>query len=172
MFNSLLKNKEKPRVFIGTLAVVPRTDIKRYFEDNNSFKDTELDMTLHQNLVDIFSLPHAKNVTSPMTTDLVLDVVIPKFQSGNILDASLGDIGFPVFWRPRITLTARLYSLTSQKTKSCFWVTEKMGWRQYFRRIFSWKVLFLLKPAYDQQDIELLLYQSCKKILWKIQKSL
>jgi hypothetical protein len=172
MFESIFKNKEKSRVFLGALAVVPRTDIKRYFEDNSSFEDTELDTILHQNLTEIFSLLHAKNVTSPMATDLVLDVVIPKFQSGNILDASLGDIGFPVFWRPKITLTARLYSLTSQKTKSCFWVTEKMEWRQYFRRILSWKVLFLLKPAFDQQDIELLLYQACKKILWKIQKSL
>lgn len=162
--------KEKPRVFLGVLAVAPRTDVKRHLDEKGVFEDADLDSTLRQSLVEIFSLAPVQTVTSPLPTDFVLDVVIPKFQSGDVWDVSLGEIAFPIFWRPKVTVASRLYSLTTQKTKATFSVTEKMKWGHYLGRIISWRAFFRFRPVFDRKDIEFLLYQACDKLLVKMLK--
>ena len=164
--------KEKPRVFLGVLAVAPRTDLKRYLDEKGLFEDANLDTALRQSLTEIFSLSPVQSASSPLATDLVLDVVIPKFQSGDAWDVSLGEIGFPIFWRPKITVASRLYSLTTQKTKATFLVTEQMKWGQYLSRIISWRAFFRFRPVFDRKDIEYLLYQACGKLLVKMQKAI
>jgi hypothetical protein len=164
--------KEKPRVFLGVLAVAPRTDLKRHLDEKGVFEDANLDTALRQSLTEIFSLAPVQSVSSPLATDLVLDVVIPKFQSGDAWDVSLEEIGFPIFWRPKVTVASRLYSLTTQKTKATFSVTEKMKWGQYLSRIVSWRVFFRFRPVFDRKDIEYLLYQACGKLLVKMQKAI
>ncbi|WP_152976347.1 hypothetical protein [Methyloglobulus morosus] len=158
--------KTKPRVFLGELAVVPRTDIKRHLEGLDWFGSVDIDMALRNSLTEAFSLPSIDNIDSPLTTDLVIDVFIIKFQSGGIWDISLGEISFPLFWRPKITLTSRLYYLKTSKIKATFKITEKMNVRDYICRAFSFR------PMLDQKDIESLLYQACCKLLLEIQKSI
>lgn len=164
--------RERPRVFLGVLAVAPRTDLKRHFDEKGLFEDANLDTALRQSLTEIFSLAPVHSVTVPLATDLVLDVVIPHFQSGGAWDVSLGEIGFPIFWRPKITVASRLYSLTTQNTKATFSVTEKMKWGQYLSRIISWRAFFGFRPVFDRKDIEYLLYQACFKLLVKMQKEI
>lgn len=164
--------KEKPRVFLGVLAVAPRTDLKRHLDEKGLFEDANLDAALRQSLREIFTFAPANSVTDPLTTDLVLDVVIPKFQSGYAWDVSLGEIGFPIFWRPKVTVASRLYFLTTQKTKAVLSVTEKMKWGKYLSRIISWRAFFRFQPVFDRRDIEYLLYQACSKLLVKMKKAL
>ena len=165
--------KEKPRVFLGVLEVAPRTDIKRYLDEKSIFEDAKLDTALRQSLTEIFSLPPVQSVSSPLPTDFVLDVVIPKYQSGYAWgDVSFGGIGFPIFWRPKVTVESRLYSLTTQRTKAAFSVTEKMKWGLYIDRIISLRAFFSFNPTFDQKDIECLLYQACGKLLVKMQKAI
>jgi len=78
--------REKPRVYLGTLAIAPRSDIKRHFDEWGMFKKEDLDSDLRKSLSEILSLPLAKNVTDPKSNDLVIDVVVPKLQSGDALD--------------------------------------------------------------------------------------
>ena len=132
LLNKILK-KEKPRVFLGTLAVAPRADIKRHLDQWGMFKSEDLDSSLRKHLKEIFSLPPANEVGEPESNDLVLDIVVPKFQSGDAWDFSLGDFGIPLMWRPKITVSSRLYYLKSEKTKATFSVTEKMKFGQYLR---------------------------------------
>jgi len=45
MFNRFISKKPKPRVFLGTLAVVPRTGLKNFFKAGgvfSSFKSVKL----------------------------------------------------------------------------------------------------------------------------------
>jgi hypothetical protein len=81
---SKILRKERPRVYLGTLAVAPRADIKRHFDQWGVFKTEDLDTNLRQSLKEIFSLPLATEVSEPKSSDLVLDVVIPEFQSGAV----------------------------------------------------------------------------------------
>lgn len=170
MFGKLFR-KKKPRVFLGVLAVTPRTDLKRHFDEQGMFEHANLDSALRQSLTEIFSFAPVHTVEAPLATDLVLDIVISKFQSGDVVGVSLGEFGFPIFWRPKITVASRLYSLTTQKTKTTFSVTQKMKWGQYFSRIVSWRALLATKPTFDGKDMEYLLAQACLKLLVKIQKA-
>ena len=170
MFSKLLK-REKPRVFLGVLAVAPRSDIKRHLDQWGMFKNEDLDSSLRQNLKEIFSLPSAQSVEDPKKTDLVLDVVVPKFQSGDAWDLSLGEIGIPLMWRPKITISSRLYYLNTEKTKETFSVTEKMKFSHYVGRLFTLRGIFRFRPVFDSRDMEYLLYLACHKLLLKMQKA-
>lgn len=170
MFRNILK-REKPRVFLGTLAVAPRSDIKRHLDQWGMFKNEDLDSSLRHSLKEIFSLPSAQNIEDPKNTDLVLDVIVPKFQSGDAWDLSLGDIGIPIMWRPKITISSRLYYLNTEKTKVTFSVTEKMKFSQYIGRLLTWRAVLRFRPVFDSKDMEYLLYQACHKLLLKMQKA-
>jgi len=170
VLNKLLK-KEKPRIFLGTLAVAPRADIKRHLDQWGMFKNEDLDSGLRQSLKEIFSLPSAYEVNEPRYNDLVLDVIVPKFQSGDAWDLSFGDFGVPLMWRPKVTVSSRLYYLKSEKTKVTFSVTEKMKLSQYLSRLFTWRAAFRFRPVFDSKDMEILLYRACYKLLLKMQKA-
>jgi len=172
VLGSLFARKEKPRVFLGVLAVAPRTDWKRHFDEVGLLEDASLDTALRDGLTEIFSLPPVPAAPPFRATDLVLDVVIPKYQSGDAWDVSLGHMGFPVFWRPKVTVACRLYSVTTRKTKAIFSVTEKMTWAQYLSRIFTWRAYFRFRPVFDRKDMDYLLYQACGKLLEKMQKAI
>lgn len=167
-----LFRKEKPRVFLGNLAVAPRTGIKKHFDQWGAFESADLDSSLSMNLKSIFSLPLASEVDSPRKTDLVIDVVVTKFQSGDAMEWSMGDISFPVMWRPKVSVSSRLYYLVSGSTKSTFTQTQKMKLTQYLSRMLSWRAFWRFRPAFDSNDLEYLLYQACSKLLMKMQKEI
>ncbi|MDH5178086.1 MAG: hypothetical protein OEZ39_16395 [Gammaproteobacteria bacterium] len=171
MFNKILK-KEKPRIFLGTLAVAPRTDFKRHLDQRGSLIHEDLDSSLRQNLKEIFSLPSASEAGEPGSNDLVLDVIVPKFQSGDSWSLSVDDFEVPLMWRPKVTVSSRLYYLKTEKTKATFTVTEKMKIGQYISRLFTWRAFLRVRPVFDANDMELLLYKACHKLLVKMQKSI
>ena len=164
-----LFRRKKPRVFLGTIAVSARTDLKRHLEQDAAFEGAPLQGELHRSLTQIFSLPPAQSVADPLPTDLVVDVWISKFQLGEMLDVDLVDAGVTLFWRPKVSVSSRLYSLTTRKTKATFLVTEKMKWLQFFGRMFSWRGFFQGQP-FLPADMEYLLCQACARLLAKMQK--
>jgi hypothetical protein len=171
VFGNLFKRK-KPRVFLGTLAVAPRVDFKRKIDEWGVFEHEDLDSSLRNFLAGVFTLPSAAEIKNPLDDDLVLDVMIPKFQSGDAMSVDLGDIGFPLFWRPKIEIRSRLYNLKTDKTKMTFSITEKMGWKKYFGRVFSVRGVLRFRPMFDRHDMEHLLYQGCLKLLVKMQNKI
>jgi hypothetical protein len=134
-----LFRKDPPRIFLGTLAVAPRSDFKSSIEQWTIFnRNTEdLDESLRRSLEEIFTLPLARDVVDPQSTDLVIDIVVPDFQGGELmLDEFALVIPFAAAWRPRVKIASRLYYLKSQKTKKKFLVTQKMGVGEYLGRAF------------------------------------
>lgn len=169
MFERLFRRR-KPRVFLGAIAVADRTDLKRHFELEGISEGQPLDSALRVALTQIFSLPPADSVEDPRSTDLVLDVWIPKYQSGEVLNVDLGDAGITLLWRPKVTVSSRLSSLVTKQTRTTISVTEKMKWKQFLARVFSWRALF--RSPFVRQDMEQLLCQACVTLLTKMQKSL
>jgi hypothetical protein len=171
VFNKVLK-REKPRVYLGALVVVPRTDIKRHLDQWGMFQTEDPETSISQSLQEIFSLPSVQPVEEPKNNDLVLDVIVTKYQLGDAWGLSLGDYGIPLLWRPKITVSSRLYYLKSKKTKATFLVTEKMKFGKFVGRLFTWRAFLGFRPVFDSKDMEYLLYQACHKLLLKMQKSL
>lgn len=169
MLSRFLK-REKTRVFLGTVAVVPRRDLKRFLDQRGMLHDENFDTSLHTTLQEIFALPSVSDVAAPTSVDLGLDILIPSFQSGDYWDVSLGVMDFPIFWRPKVTVTSRLYYLKSAKTKHTFSVTQKLGWGQFLSRVFTLRALFRFQPMFDTKDMDRLLYLACQKVLNKLRK--
>lgn len=167
MLKTLFKRK-KPRVFLGTIAVAPREHVNKLFDRWGMLQSEALGRTLCVRLEDLFSLPKAAEVEDPNASDLVLDVIVPKFQVGGMFDFSAGDVSFPIMWRPKITITARLYYLTTGQIKSMYTVTEKYSSTAFLKRVFSLRAIFNHKPVFDADDLEYLLYKACHKLLAKI----
>lgn len=162
--------RQKPRVFLGAIAVAERTDLKRHLEQQELSESEPLDQALQRTLAEIFALPSAASVEDPLSSDLALDVWIPKFQSGEMVDIDLLDTNIILLWRPKVTVSSRLYSMATNKTRATFKVTEKMKWSHFLGRIFSWRALFRYQP-FVRQDLELLLFQACARLLVKLQKA-
>lgn len=162
--------KEKPRVFLGVLAVAPRSRFEQYFDGASLYGEADVDFVLRRSLTEIFALAPVDSVETHLITDLVLDVVIPTFQSGEFSYGSFDGMGLPIFWRPKVTVASRLYLLTTKKTIATFSITEKMSWGQYLARIFSWRAIFSFRSTFDNKDSEYLLYQACIKLLVKMKK--
>lgn len=169
MFDRLFK-RQKPRVFLGAITVADRTDLKRHLEQEIVVDDEPLDSALRRALAEIFSLPPANGIEDPLSTDLVLDIWIPKYQSGGLVNMNLGDAGIPLLWRPKVTVSSRLYRLANKKTRAILSVTEKMKWRPFLGRIFSWRGLFGSQP-FVPEDMEYLLCLACAKLLTKVQRA-
>jgi hypothetical protein len=169
VFERFIKRK-KANVYLGSLAVTPRSDLKRYLDEWGIMGREDLDSSLRLTLEESFCLPLATSVETPLKTDLGLDVVVPKFQSGDAWDISLGEIGFPILWRPNIEIGARLYNLKSGKTVHTVVVLVKLRWKDYFSRIFTWRAFLRFKPMFDSSDMNLLLQRACIELLSKLRK--
>ena len=170
VFGKLFK-KEKPRVYLGTLAVLPRSSFKK-IDELGLFHNENLDRSLHDNLKEIFSLPGIESNEEPRPTDLALDVFISNYQSGGELSVSLGEIAFPFYWRPKVEVRTRLYEIKSRNIKSIFSVTEKLPWLRFFSRMLSLRAAFSFKPFFDKHDMEILLYKACQKQLIKLKNKI
>ncbi|WP_160154645.1 hypothetical protein [Microbulbifer sp. ALW1] len=162
--------REKSNIYLGTIAVVPRSDIKSKLDPWGSLSDEDMDLSLREYLAQIFDIPCANGVSNPEDTDLVLDVMVPKFQSGDLWDVSIGEVAFPIFWRPKIEIASRLYNLKTGKTVTTTRAKSKMPWREYFSRLFSWRSFLGFKPLFDSSDMNKLLLKACIEVLSKFKK--
>lgn len=165
-----LFRKEKPKLYLGCIAVMPRSDIKLHIDEWGIDGREDLDSTIRESLAEIFDLPPASEAITPGKNDLGLDIVVPKFQSGDLLDVTLGEFGFFLAWRPKIEIGARLFNLKSGKTTHTTTVVVKLSWKEYLSRLFTWRALLPLKPMFDSTDINNLLHRACLELLSKLKK--
>ena len=165
-----LFRKEKSRVYLGTIAVAPRTDIKRFFDEPGWPGDANLDVGLRNSLEDLFALPPAADVEHPDARDLGVDILVTRFQMGEAYFIGLGRYGLPIFWRPKVTVSSRLFYLRSGKTKAAFSVTEKVKWRQFIKRAFNPRTWLWTGSMFDEHDLDHLLQHACHKLLLKMNK--
>jgi hypothetical protein len=144
-----------PRVYLGTVAVVPRSDIKRHLE--RPMFDGPSDPALQAHLESVLSLPRASEISQPDTADCGLDVFVAKHQSGEAFDVAAGDFGFPLFWRPAVEVSTRVYALRNKKPITTFHVTKRLSWSEYFNRLLSVRHLLSFSSPFTHQDmVELL----------------
>jgi hypothetical protein len=170
VFKRIFK-KEKPRLWLGTVAVAPRNDLGRHLDEWSIFGRSDLDSSIRKTLENIFDLPSATNAEKPDSNDYALDIVVPKFQSGDAWGVSLGDIGFPLVWRPKLEIGSRLINLETGKTVYTATVKVKLTWRKYFARLFTLRGIIRFKPLFDSNDINQLLHEACIKLLHKLRKA-
>lgn len=161
MFRKLMQ-REPPRLFLGRVSVGAGCYPLRIPETNDA--RSTLDRALLIELTESLSFPLADEVETPLPTDLAFDVALQGYRFGSASELSLGVFGAPLFWRPRVRLTARLYYLQSGKVKTTLQVTRRMPWSAYLKRVFCWRVLLGLERAACRRDLEVLIRQARERL--------
>ncbi len=164
------KDKAKPRVFLGTLAVVPREDLKWVLEDMLGDPGSEIEGALHAELEEIFALAPASSADPVLKTDLCVDVFIPGYHTGMAETFELPGWTIPLIWRPKIELKARLYRLHDRKLIKTFTVKERPTYKECFAAAFSWRAVFGFGPPVNDGDMAYLLNRASLRLLRKIAK--
>lgn len=171
MLSRLFKN-EPARIFLGTLAVAPRSDFKTSIEQwtwsGRISKD--LDEGLQKSLVEIFTFPLATDVVDPKPSDLVIDVIVPDFQGGEFIADGIAFLPLIAMWRPKVKIASRLYYLKSKKTKKKFLITKKMNISEYLNRVFSLRGFLRFKPLFDGKDLDQLTSRACYELLQQVKE--
>jgi len=162
---SKLFKKEKPRVYLDKLIVVPRSELRK-IDEWGLFENEDLEEGLRNRLNDLFCLPHISSREEVRKNDLGLEVALVELQGGEFDAVSIGGIGgFPIFWRPKVKIVSRLYNIDTGKTVTTFRTTEKMSWGKYVSKIFTINGFFRYKALFGVKDVEPLLFVACEKLL-------
>lgn len=160
--------REPARLFLGSVSDATG-NVVRHLEGLMGTSHPVVDQALLMELAELIAVPKADSVDAPLlATDMAFDVAVQSYRSGSVADLSLGPIGFPMYWRPRVGLAARLYHLQSQKTKATFHVNQRMPWSVYLSRVLSWRVLFGFERPARPGDLELLLRQATERLVMKL----
>jgi len=176
-----LFRRERPRIFLGTLAVAPRGDFKRYFEytrthgpfDIDGWRGAnDLDSELRTALTELFSLPPISSRETPKESDLALDVIIPEFQAGQFLPVNAGPVMIPIMWRPKVKVGGRLYVIDTGETRCTHTVSEQLKWRDTLKRVLTPSAVFWGHPPFTPDDTKKLFYAASIKLLETINRDL
>ena len=167
---SFLKAKEKPKLYLGSIQIVPRNEFFKS-DEWGLFKGEDLEDSIKIKLEDLFSLPNVTKDQLVNDRDLALDIVVSKLQGGEFTSIQTVPFDIPIFWRPKVQIKARLFYINSKKTKSTFEVSRKMPWGQYLTRVFSFRGIIRIKPLFDSVDLEPILYSACENLIAKLAKA-
>ena len=168
---SHLKRKNRPRVFLNSIKVIPKSDLT--FVEKWVFNEFEnLDVRLRARLAELLALPHISSVSEPRDDDLAIDIVVPKYATGSWGHANLGKIGLPMFLRPKLTIASRLFEAGTDQTVATFAVDQKMPWLYYFRRIFRLDSWLGSDSGFKSEDFEYMLIPGLMKLIDQMRKSI
>lgn len=156
---------------MNSIKVIPKSDLS--FVEKWVYNELEnLDATLRDRLAELITLPHISTVREAEADDLAIDIVVPKYGTGDWGHASIGDIGFPLFWRPRIKIAARIFEVHTDKTVSTYSLVQKMPWPYYFGRIFRLASWFSIRSGFKPEDFEYMLTMGLMRLLDKMRKAI
>ena len=177
------RERTRPRVFLGTLAVVPREDVKdakSALEDMFGDSGQEIEGHLQDQLQEIFALAPASTADPVLKTDLGVDVFIPEYLAGDSMSIDLGEwtiwliplmlliLLIPQARHPKIELKARLYRLHDRKLVKTFTVRERPTYRECLSPDFSWRGMLGLKPRFGDSETARLLDRASLRLLKRI----
>lgn len=145
----------KKRVFLGSVGVVPRADLKRHFEQ--PLAGTSADAALQSHLEATFRFPEPPPPSQIGMHDYAIDFFVAKHQSGEAWEFSLGEHGFPLIWRPAVEVSSRIYSLRTKKAIVEMHIKKRLRWREYLSRVFSFGAFFGLRSPFTHADLTRLL---------------
>ncbi|MEI8608891.1 hypothetical protein P4S70_07570 [Enterovibrio sp. Hal110] len=165
--------KEKPRVYLDSIFVVPRGELTSSDEWGFLASAESFEESIRAELGEIFNLPHISTASEVTRRDLGLQVAVVGYRGGELVDAGLHPISVPIFWKPKIEIHSRLFYLDSQKTFKKYKVVERFSWSDFVGRSMTLNGLFFrYKPLYNNKDMENLLLKACFRLVEKMKSSL
>ena len=153
-FKFLKKKREKFPLYLGDLAVVPRTDIQRFLEFD--WNGTETDLELKEWISDALSLPLHLDTNLPTGDYLVIDVMISEYRTGGSGTVGVGVGDIPLFWRPYVKLHVRLKQGSKKGVLGDFVIKKQMPWREYLGKVLSLRSILNWGGVFTDRDLKYL----------------
>ena len=160
---------EPARIFLRDMkANTGSPPLTQRLESLVSSQRSAYERALLADLPDVLALPSLEAAGSAQDTDVVLDVILQGYRVGSATDVSLGPIGWPLWWRPQLSLAARLHRRIDDQLISSFEVTEAMPWQVYALRALSWRVLLGQEPLARRRELDVLLRRAGNRLLQQL----
>jgi hypothetical protein len=156
-------------LYLGAVAVVPRSDLTRHFE--LPMVGGPADDALRAHVESVVSLPRTPQGNEG-ESGRALDILISKFQGGGFFEGTAGDFWLPFFWRPKVEISARLYTVKGRKTLATVTATKRMAWRAFLGRVASVGHLFSFSSPFTRQDMTDLLDEALFDALIQVKEKL
>lgn len=163
----LFARRVPPRLFLGSVSDASG-NLVRHLEGLSGNTPPPVTPWLLDEIVELLALPHADAADAPLATDLVVDVAVQSYRYGSVQDISLGLVGIPLYWRPRVRLAARICGRQPGRAKAIVQVTQCMPWSAYFSRLLDWRVLAGREHPARRSDLNVLLRQATASLLTKV----
>ena len=155
-------------------AVLPRTDVKRHFEDVFTGSEDH-SAELNTSLARLFTLPQLASREDPLATDLVLDVLITHHQVGGIAFIELNWWPIPFGWRLKLTVTGRVSNVDTNQPLNTYVIKQKQPWSEFLtnqvKPYYDLKSTFS-QPPFDSEILNQLLYRACVKLLTRVTRDI
>ncbi len=145
---------------------MPRKDFLRHLE-GGYFGGGKQDGSWVDVLAQVFDYPLAAGTTVPGDEDFAVDIAIERYSHGGWGDVS----GFPIGWRPKVRLSARIYHLESGKQRAVIRAAECMSWNEFFSLSGRWKVQLGLGNPADRQRLRELVQAAGRTLKAKVENA-
>lgn len=164
-----LRRRKIGALYLGTVSIAPKSTLNmlEQYRVLSKFDPVEI---IEQEVRGIFQLPPITEAKDPRKSDIGIDVLVSDFRLGNLYGVNLSSLAFPLFWRPRIEMRARLFSLSNMETVSEFSAIAIMPLSVFARRALHPAVLLRIRPKATQNDLIRLTQEASIAVLEKIQK--
>lgn len=159
--------KSKSNIFIGSITIAPGLGICRYLEKSVWNPEYNIETELQKYLAELFYFPEAPTKENVQLNDFGLDIHISDFSTGEGFFVEY----FPLIWKPKVELHAKLYNLSSGETLETIIVTEEASLREYLARALEWKALFNISETFTTDDMKVLVGRGSVRLLRKIYAS-
>ena len=161
----------KPRVYLSSIRVESEAEPELleafYSEDCAALRSRILDR-----LDALVTLPHVSTITDTRTSDLALDLLVPRFEAGIwVYDMRYRLFQYSPGWRPWLELKARLCRVVSGETIRAVSVTAKMSPELHAARTRSLRALLAMQPLYQPRDLDSLVADGCLQALERLRSS-
>lgn len=156
-----------PPVYLGDVAVVPRSTFKRLLEMGWESQDT--DHRIKAWVGELIDMPLASDVKEIADDALAIDILVSNYQCGSDIFMWSEPI-IPLAWRPSVKLHGRLVRLRDKKVLGTFSITKRISWRAYILRVLSLKHMFRWEGPFGREDMQYLLGEALMELLKWVQK--
>lgn len=151
------------RIYRGTIEVVDREGLIKTMDESGALRSGAFKERLLAALDEIALLQECPDAADAADDDLALDIRVPSYLAGAAL---FGDL--PIFWRPKVTVMARLRNLRSGETVFYSEATKRMPWKEFIPAAISFRRAFSLGPQFTEDDLEPLLLRACEEAIVKL----
>lgn len=164
--------KRKPRIFLGSIQVTDKSKDFSWLQKNLDSNYQNIESRLVQFLKNVITLPNVLSITDPRPNDLAIDLLVPDFDTGDAGGTlNFGDLGIPLFSRPKSTVKCRIYRIDTLEVINEVSKTETMGFFRYLSCTLSLKS-FLGFSGINARDFEYLVGKATLKCLEQINRKI